>query len=425
MNTIWKKIGTGKIGLPLAAASLFAVTAVAPVAANDWKSHGSQRQSTMQSSQTREISGEIIAKKQVNVPDQFHDATVVMVRTDDGRRVIVDLGSAVDPQLRRANLQEGDQITARGRIIAMGSRQILAANQLQVDGQRIQIDRASYSGQNQRSGSQRQDSRQSRMRQVTGTVTSMRQFYIEGFDRPLTFVTLTTDDGDRALVNLGWEENAQLREADVRLGERVAARGNLVRMGKRIVLDATQLRSNGQTYALAGGDQEQSRQTAGRSDGPQSQRSEMSRQPRQPSADIASGARYHGRQQGAEGPRPYETIYPDISAPGTSNAGTQSERVGPSGVPLPQGSPFAGTVEMGRAHPTAVAKQVEMALEQRGFNPGEIDGNLDEDTREALKEFQRETDLEVTGTVNQATARELGVDLAGNGGADFGASDRR
>jgi peptidoglycan hydrolase-like protein with peptidoglycan-binding domain len=66
-----------------------------------------------------------------------------------------------------------------------------------------------------------------------------------------------------------------------------------------------------------------------------------------------------------------------------------------------------------------------MALAQRGFNPGEIDGNLDENAREALKSFQRDAQLEVTGTLNQATARELGVDLRGNERADFGASDRR
>jgi peptidoglycan hydrolase-like protein with peptidoglycan-binding domain len=131
------------------------------------------------------------------------------------------------------------------------------------------------------------------------------------------------------------------------------------------------------------------------------------------------------RQRASEDPLPYETIRPDISAPGTSNAGTQSARTGPSDVPLPQGSPFAGTVEMRRAHPAPVAKAAEMALAQRGFNPGVIDGNLDENAREALKNFQRDAQLEVTGTLNQATARELGVDLRGNERADFGQSDRR
>ena len=42
--------------------------------------------------------------------------------------------------------------------------------------------------------------------------------------------------------------------------------------------------------------------------------------------------------------------------PGTSYGGTRSERIGPSAVPLPEGSPFAGTVSMGHPHTPALAK---------------------------------------------------------------------
>ena len=105
-----------------------------------------------------------------------------------------------------------------------------------------------------------------------------------------------------------------------------------------------------------------------------------------------------------------EPINPSISSPTTSLGGTQSERV-QSGVPLPEGSPYAGTVAMGRSHPARVVKEAQMALRQKGYDPGAIDGSMGNETREALKKFQRDANLDVTGTLNPATAQKLGVDL--------------
>lgn len=105
-----------------------------------------------------------------------------------------------------------------------------------------------------------------------------------------------------------------------------------------------------------------------------------------------------------------ETIRPDISAPGTSTGGTQSQRT-QSGAPLPKGSPFSGTVELGTPNSMQDVKATQQALQQKGYNPGPIDGMMGPRTREALKSFQTASGLETTGTLNAATAEKLGVDL--------------
>ena len=141
-------------------------------------------------------------------------------------------------------------------------------------------------------------------------------------------------------------------------------------------------------------------------------------------ASIASGtavAQTSGTKDKAE------TIRPDISAPGSSTGGTQSQRT-QSGTPLPKGSPFSGTVEMGHANSAQDLKAAQQALQDKGHNPGPIDGMMGPRTREALKSFQTASGLETTGTLNEATAEKLGVDLGpskGSNNMDSGKSSSR
>jgi peptidoglycan hydrolase-like protein with peptidoglycan-binding domain len=141
-------------------------------------------------------------------------------------------------------------------------------------------------------------------------------------------------------------------------------------------------------------------------------------------ASIASGtavAQTSGTKEKAE------TIRPDISAPGSSTGGTQSQRT-QSGTPLPKGSPFSGTVEMGYANSVQDVKAAQQALQDKGHNPGAIDGMMGPRTREALKSFQTASGLQTTGTLNEATAEKLGVDLGpskGSNNTDSGKSSSR
>lgn len=89
-------------------------------------------------------------------------------------------------------------------------------------------------------------------------------------------------------------------------------------------------------------------------------------------------------------------------------------------MPLPEGSPHSGTVEMGKsqgarsgmAAPSgnmARIKEVQQALKDKGHDPGPIDGVMGAKTKEALKEFQTASNLQPTGALNAQTAEKLGV----------------
>lgn len=52
---------------------------------------------------------------------------------------------------------------------------------------------------------------------------------------------------------------------------------------------------------------------------------------------------------------------------------------------------------------------VQRELSSRGFEVEEINGQLTEDTTEALKSFQEDRGIAVTGSINQETLSELGI----------------
>lgn len=128
------------------------------------------------------------------------------------------------------------------------------------------------------------------------------------------------------------------------------------------------------------------------------------------------------------------TIHPDAGAgPGASKGGSQSERTGESGVPLPKGSPQSGTVDkssggssassaMGNqresgSSPTTMSnrgsgsnvKEAQQALKDKGFDPGLVDGVAGARTKEAIKSFQSANNLQATGSLDADTRQKLGV----------------
>jgi peptidoglycan hydrolase-like protein with peptidoglycan-binding domain len=66
-------------------------------------------------------------------------------------------------------------------------------------------------------------------------------------------------------------------------------------------------------------------------------------------------------------------------------------------------------------------RSAQMALRDRGYYNGPINGQMTPATRDALRRFQRDQNLTVTGDINLATARALG--LVGEGGAQTVAVD--
>jgi peptidoglycan hydrolase-like protein with peptidoglycan-binding domain len=56
-------------------------------------------------------------------------------------------------------------------------------------------------------------------------------------------------------------------------------------------------------------------------------------------------------------------------------------------------------------------RKVEQALQSKGHNPGRVDGVMDNDTRAAIRAFQKQNNLSQTGTVDPETAAKLGVSV--------------
>jgi Putative peptidoglycan binding domain len=56
-------------------------------------------------------------------------------------------------------------------------------------------------------------------------------------------------------------------------------------------------------------------------------------------------------------------------------------------------------------------KEIEQALQNKGFEPGAVDGVIDSQTQSAISQFQRDKNLPATGTVDEQTAKQLGVEM--------------
>jgi peptidoglycan hydrolase-like protein with peptidoglycan-binding domain len=54
-------------------------------------------------------------------------------------------------------------------------------------------------------------------------------------------------------------------------------------------------------------------------------------------------------------------------------------------------------------------RQVQQALDSKGFNPGPTDGRLGPETRQALGQFQKQQGLQQTGAPDGQTLAALGV----------------
>jgi peptidoglycan hydrolase-like protein with peptidoglycan-binding domain len=64
-----------------------------------------------------------------------------------------------------------------------------------------------------------------------------------------------------------------------------------------------------------------------------------------------------------------------------------------------------------QAGPSSV-RALQRELSQRGFEAGDIDGAWGDNTRQALRDFQRTHQLETTGTLTLPTLAALGIDIA-------------
>ncbi len=65
-----------------------------------------------------------------------------------------------------------------------------------------------------------------------------------------------------------------------------------------------------------------------------------------------------------------------------------------------------------------LVRDVQQALQQRGYDPGQLDGIVGSQTRTALRSFQQAEGLEVSGRMSSETLERLGVEVPDRGQGD-------
>jgi Putative peptidoglycan binding domain len=95
--------------------------------------------------------------------------------------------------------------------------------------------------------------------------------------------------------------------------------------------------------------------------------------------------------------------------------------------PIERGASESQFEERGEKGPGRAAKvsaadvqNIKEALKAKGHNPGPMNGSMDTQTQQAIREFQRTNNLRVTGEVDQQTAEKLGVTIGGQKGSRKG-----
>lgn len=62
---------------------------------------------------------------------------------------------------------------------------------------------------------------------------------------------------------------------------------------------------------------------------------------------------------------------------------------------------------------------VQQSLKSEGYDPGREDGVADDNTRKAIRDFQRDKELPMTGVIDQRTAANLGVSWKSESGDSY------
>jgi lipid-binding SYLF domain-containing protein len=107
---------------------------------------------------------------------------------------------------------------------------------------------------------------------------------------------------------------------------------------------------------------------------------------------------------------------------GSTSSSQTSSNVGNSQLPQqgnepPEALPRAETPSDIGVGPTAFdredVRQAQMALKNRGFDPGELNGMISSQTQDAIRQFQMASGLSVNGKLDQPTQAALGITIKG------------
>jgi peptidoglycan hydrolase-like protein with peptidoglycan-binding domain len=111
----------------------------------------------------------------------------------------------------------------------------------------------------------------------------------------------------------------------------------------------------------------------------------------------------------------YNALYLQDGHGGPSTAGgsTLVNDGAPVTVPLPTPSPQSATSEVAKAEPAAqghgndLVRDIQAELKARGYQPGEADGRMRDDTKAAISAYERSEGLPITGKASDEILARL------------------
>lgn len=217
---------------------------------------GTDQQSSRQSASTdqqssrqlRKVSGEVTSLKTFR-SSRGEQHRFARIETSKGQTVPVNLGSVED--LRRLDLQNGDQVTVIGSLARANDRTVLRAHTIQSGDQRIDVT----------------PRKQSRSRQFSGTITSLRSTRMSGQNQEFQVARVTDDSGSTQTVVLGPKD--RLSELGLRSGMWVSGSARAGRLNGQAALVAERIAANDQTVRI---EQSLGRGESARRQGAQQQR---------------------------------------------------------------------------------------------------------------------------------------------------------
>ena len=172
------------------------------------------------------VKGKIMKLKTLNIVNSNRQHVIAKVNTDRGSIANVDLGPKED--LDKLDLQQGSQIKIFGVEGTIDRNGFLMADRLQVNGQRMTIDRKEYRP----------------VKKYAATILKTRSLAKKEIDNTLARVQL--EDGIKTTVNLGPADSLpQLSE-----GQQIQFLGRVTDINGKKALIADSLRMNGQTYPI-------------------------------------------------------------------------------------------------------------------------------------------------------------------------------
>jgi hypothetical protein len=183
---------------------------------------------------TMQHRGKVVGTRAVEIPGIDERMLLVLVKNDQGRKVVVCLGAAAD--VEQAGLDKGQNISCRGLAFQFGGRCFLLAQQVRADGQTVNIRQ------------QHPDEMQPIAQRFRGEIVRTKQVELPGMKEPWLIALVRTTQGRQSIVNLG--PISELEELQLQKGDEVAIRGQVLRInGQRIVL-ADQVRAKGETVQI-------------------------------------------------------------------------------------------------------------------------------------------------------------------------------